>query len=119
MLKRAPTEGKYKVSLNLKPVVSSSNDRTPAQRTLIRRELSGSPSDGGGGNLAPMFTNVAVLLRVSTKQKQAGQCGKITKEPIFNITYMTDQCTMNLAHKIIADPLHPLWSECIHLSSDI
>lgn len=41
---------------------------------------------------------------ICTKQEQ-------TEQLVCCITYMTDQLTSNLAHKIIADPLHSLWSE--------
>lgn len=78
MLKRAQTGGKYKVSLGLKLVVFLCNDRTLAPGSLIRPELSSSSLGRGGGgegehemsfysgNLAWMFTNVTVLVHVST-----------------------------------------------------
>lgn len=43
--------------------------------------------------------------------------GKITGEPMCSINYITDQYTINLAHKIIADPLYPLWSKYALLPS--
>ena len=43
--------------------------------------------------------------------------GKITGEAMCSITHMSDQYTRNLAQKIIADQLHPLWSEYALLPS--
>lgn len=72
--------GKYKVSLNLKPVVSSCNGRTLAPRSLIRRELSSSSLDRGGrgGGRRGLEVNVFLLRKPGTdvfkcyctKQKQ-------------------------------------------------
>lgn len=70
-MKREKTEGTYKVSPDLKSVVSLCSDRTLALRSLTRRELSNLSLDKGSfcsGNLAQMLTNVAVLLYVSTAQ---------------------------------------------------
>ncbi len=53
-------------------------------------------------------------LSVQNKNKLDGVIkvgGKITGEPVNSITILSEQYSVSLAHKIIADPLHPLWSE--------
>lgn len=62
VLKRAQTEGKYKVSFTFEPVVSSCSGRTWAPRNRIRPEFQSISLDrGGGGGRRGLEINVFLL----------------------------------------------------------